>query len=139
MDLINNTGAYTGHNLTNATNGTDDGNLQPPIYQIMNEKWLRAIFITLYAVIFLLGIGGNSLVVFIVCRNKAMQTITNIFITNLAVSDILMCLLAVPFTPTSAFIESWMFGTLLCHLVPMALGVCVYVSTLTSMAIAIDR
>ena len=106
---------------------------------ITQEVWLRGILITFYIVIFIVGISGNLLVVFVVVRNKSMQTITNIFITNLAVSDIMMCLLAVPFTPLSAFLKSWVFGDALCHIVPMTLGVSVYVSTLTSTAIAIDR
>ena len=106
---------------------------------VLQQWWLRGIFILLYAVIFLLGVSGNSLVVFVVIRNNSMQTITNIFITNLALSDIMMCLLAVPFTPLSAFLNSWIFGDALCHIVPMTLGVSVYVSTLTSTAIAIDR
>ena len=100
---------------------------------------IRGIFVLFYCVIFLLGLSGNSLVVFVVLRNKSMQTITNIFITNLAVSDIMMCLFAVPFTPLSAFMRSWIFGDALCHILPMTLGVSVYVSTLTSTAIAIDR
>ncbi|ESO90981.1 hypothetical protein LOTGIDRAFT_73358, partial [Lottia gigantea] len=100
---------------------------------------VMALFITLYSVIFLLGLSGNALVVFVVLRNKAMQTITNIFITNLAISDVLMCLLAVPFTPISYFLNSWIFGDALCHLVPMILCISVYVSTLTSTAIAVDR
>ena len=83
--------------------------------------------------------SGNSLVVYVVMRNKAMQTITNIFITNLAVSDIMMCMLAVPFTPLAFFMNTWVFGEALCHIVPMSLCICVYVSTLTSTAIAVDR
>lgn len=82
---------------------------------------------------------GNSLVVYVVCMKKSMQTVTNLFIMNLALSDILMCLLAVPFTPISFFQEDWQLGKFLCHLVPFSLGVSVYVSTLTSLAIAIDR
>lgn len=105
----------------------------------MKSPWLRGFFILLYCIIFVLGVSGNSLVVYIVVRNKAIQTITNIFICNLALSDIMMCLLAVPFTPLSAFLNSWIFGDALCHIVPMTLGVSVYVSTLTSTAIAVDR
>nr|KAG5708305.1 hypothetical protein BaRGS_034336 [Batillaria attramentaria] len=107
--------------------------------QVMRLPWLMSLFIFFYSLIFLLGITGNVLVVFIVLRNKAMQTITNIFITNLAVSDICICLLAVPFTPMSFFFNSWVFGKALCHLVPMTLCITVYVSTLTSTAIAVDR
>ncbi|KAK3094618.1 hypothetical protein FSP39_004088 [Pinctada imbricata] len=109
----------------------------PP--QIMQQKWLTCIFIVFYAIIFLLGVSGNTLVVYVVARNKSMQTITNIFITNLAVSDILMCFLAIPFTPLGYFLNSWMFGEVLCHIVPMSQAISVYVSTLTSTAIAVDR
>ena len=118
---------------SNATNGTALGE------DLMNTPALTALFITLYVIIFLIGVNGNSLVVFVVIRNKAMQTITNIFITNLAISDIMICLLAVPFTPLSFFMKSWTFGEVLCHIVPMSLCICVYVSTLTSTAIAVDR
>jgi neuropeptide Y receptor len=66
-----------------------------------------------------------------------------------------MCCLAVPFTPISAYANAWHLGRMLCHLVPMSLGTSgkifflfskflfsffiVYVSTLTSLAIAVDR
>ncbi|KAK0060183.1 neuropeptide FF receptor 2 [Biomphalaria pfeifferi] len=107
--------------------------------QVVTTPWVMSLFIFCYSLIFLLGLTGNCLVAFVVMRNKAMQTITNIFITNLAISDILMCLLAVPFTPIAFFLNSWIFGKALCHIVPMILCISVYVSTLTSTAIAVDR
>ncbi|CAF1226342.1 unnamed protein product [Adineta ricciae] len=104
-----------------------------------NRPLIMTTFISLYVLIFFFGITGNALVILVVCRNKAMQTVTNVFITNLALSDILMCCLAVPFTPISAYGNTWHLGKVLCHLVPMSLGISVYVSTLTSLAIAVDR
>jgi neuropeptide Y receptor len=98
-----------------------------------------AILGTLYTLIFIIGITGNSLVVYVVCAKKSMQSVTNLFIMNLGLSDILMCLLAVPFTPIAFFLESWVLGKFLCHLVSYSTGISVYVSTLTSLAIAIDR
>jgi len=59
---------------------------------MMTNIWLRVVFVVLYSAIFLVGLSGNSLVVYVVSRNAAMRTITNIFIANLAVSDIIMCL-----------------------------------------------
>jgi len=106
---------------------------------VMDYVIPRVVFILLYCIIFLLGVAGNALVVYIVVRTPAMQTITNVFIANLAVADIAMCLLAVPFTPISGLLKSWVFGEALCHIVPMMLGVSVHVSTLTSTAIAVDR
>lgn len=100
---------------------------------------VQAIFYVLYSVIFILGILGNVLVIYVVARNRQMQTVTNIFIANLAVSDILLCFLAVPFTPLYTFMGSWVFGKALCHVVPYAQGVSVYISTLTLTSIAMDR
>ena len=65
--------------------------------------------------------------------------VTNLFITNLALSDILLLSLAVPFTPMYTFIQEWIFGKALCHLVLYAQGTSVYISTLTLTSIAIDR
>ena len=111
----------------------------PMTEDVMSQPWLVGLFVLFYGVVFMLGVFGNSLVVYVVVRNRAMQTVTNVFITNLAVSDVIMCLLAVPFTPISGLLRSWIFGEALCHIVPMTLGVSVHVSTLTSTAIAVDR
>ncbi|ETN60053.1 neuropeptide Y receptor type 2 [Anopheles darlingi] len=106
---------------------------------IYSNKLLQIVFCILYSSIFVLGVFGNVLVCYVVFRNKAMQTVTNLFITNLALSDILLCVLAVPFTPSYTFLGGWVFGKLLCHTLPLAQGCSVYISTLTLTSIAIDR
>ncbi|XP_025154341.1 prolactin-releasing peptide receptor isoform X2 [Harpegnathos saltator] len=100
---------------------------------------VQIMFCVFYANIFVLGIFGNVLVCFVVARNRHMHTVTNFFITNLALSDVLLCVLAVPFTPLYTFLGRWVFGNTLCHLVPYAQGVSVYISTLTLTSIAVDR
>ncbi|XP_012286110.1 prolactin-releasing peptide receptor [Orussus abietinus] len=99
----------------------------------------KVIFSGLYLTIFLLGIFGNVAVCFVVARNRQMQTVTNLFIANLALSDVLLCALCVPFTPLYKFLEGWVFGRFLCHLVTYAQCVSVYISTLTLTSIAVDR
>ncbi|KAI5694415.1 hypothetical protein M8J75_016382 [Diaphorina citri] len=106
---------------------------------IIRETSIQILFSLIYATIFVLGVFGNVLVCYVVFHNKNMHTVTNFFITNLALSDILLCILAVPFTPTYTFLGTWIFGPVLCHLVPYAQMVSVFVSTLTLTAIAIDR
>ncbi|KAG4068843.1 hypothetical protein HA402_004991 [Bradysia odoriphaga] len=106
---------------------------------IINNAFVQAAFSVFYIAIFVVGIMGNVLVCYVVFRNKAMHTVTNLFITNLALSDILLCFLAVPFTPLYTFLERWIFGNLLCHMVPFSQGVSVYISTLTLTSIAMDR
>ncbi|CAL8094828.1 unnamed protein product [Calicophoron daubneyi] len=100
---------------------------------------VKFIIIFLYSLIAFVGLAGNILVVWVVARTKSMQAITNIFIANLALSDILMCLVATPFTPVSLYMKSWTLPEAVCKLLPITMGVSVYVSTLTSMAIALDR
>lgn len=124
----------------------------------------RIVFYLIYGIIFAFGIIGNLLVCWVVFRQVAMRTVTNIFIANLALSDILLCLFCVPFTPLYLLaIKEWQFGTfsnLLCHLVPFAqgksvltrnvclvscnptnasIGVSVYLSVFTMCAISIER
>ncbi len=84
---------------------------------------LKVFFYCLYVLIFILGIAGNALVCYVVLRNPTMHTVTNVFITNLALSDVLLCVFAVPFTPLYLLTyKEWVFGTALCHLVPFAQG-----------------
>ncbi|GBL90975.1 Neuropeptide Y receptor type 2 [Araneus ventricosus] len=111
----------------------------PPPDVITSIPAVKAFFYCLYITIFVTGICGNVLVCYVVFRNKAMHTVTNIFIANLALSDILLCTFAVPFTPLYLFMHEWVFGDVLCHLVPYAQGVSVYISAFTLMSIAIDR
>lgn len=106
---------------------------------VIDNNFVQIFFCILYSTVFVLGVFGNVLVCYVVLRNRAMQTVTNIFITNLALSDILLCVLAVPFTPLYTFMGRWAFGRTLCHLVPFAQGCSIYISTLTLTSIAIDR
>lgn len=94
-----------------------------PQFEYIDQMALKVFFYGLYILIFFLGIAGNALVCYVVLRNSSMHTVTNIFITNLALSDIFLCVFAVPFTPLYLLTyKEWVFGALLCHLVPYAQG-----------------
>ena len=72
-------------------NGSTNGSLNRTNHaDFISHFGVQAMFITIYATIFVLGIFGNALVCIVVLRNKAMQTVTNFFITNLALADILL-------------------------------------------------
>lgn len=81
----------------------------------VDEIGFQIFFYLLYAIVFCVGILGNSLVVYIILKNQAMQNPTNLFIANLAFSDILMCLFSVPFTPIQSFTGQWLFGEVIIH------------------------
>ena len=78
----------------------------------------QAVFIALYSIIIVVGITGNVLVIVTIVRCPSLQTRSNMFIFNMATADILICLLAAPLTPLTAFTGSWHLGPTLCQLVP---------------------
>lgn len=64
----------------------------------LHQPSTAAIFITSYMLIFLVCMVGNGVVCFIVLRSKNMRTVTNLFILNLAVSDLLVGIFCMPTT-----------------------------------------
>lgn len=54
-----------------------------------------------YGTISLLSVIGNTLVIWIVFSTKQMQTVTNLFIANLAMADVIISVFAIPFQVTT--------------------------------------
>ncbi|XP_045159970.1 orexin receptor type 2-like [Mercenaria mercenaria] len=97
------------------------------------------VIISIYSVIFLVGLIGNGLVCFVVIRVSHMRTIVNIFIVNLAVADFLVLLICMPPSVLTDTTESWYLGDIMCKVVPFLQTVSVAVSVLTLGAIAVER
>uniref|UniRef100_A0A915Q7F3 G-protein coupled receptors family 1 profile domain-containing protein n=1 Tax=Setaria digitata TaxID=48799 RepID=A0A915Q7F3_9BILA len=97
------------------------------------------IFLAIYGLIVTLGVLGNTLVVLSVIRHKSLQSVRNMFIVSLSVSDIVISVVSGTITPITAFTKVWIFGELLCYFVPFIQGASLCFSTLTLTAIAIDR
>ena len=57
-----------------------------------------ALYTLAYLVVFILGVVNNSLVVSVIIRNPAMRNVTNYFLGNLALADILVSVIVLPFT-----------------------------------------
>ncbi|MEE6519351.1 hypothetical protein FKM82_031106 [Ascaphus truei] len=104
-----------------------------------NILGVQVILIVAYSLIILLGLVGNSLVIYMIVKYKNMRTVTNFFIANLALADIMVDSLCLPFTLVYTLMDEWKFGLVLCHLFPYAQAMSVNVSTLTLTVIALDR
>ncbi|XP_041128875.1 neuropeptide FF receptor 2-like [Polyodon spathula] len=96
-------------------------------------------FIGSYLLIFLVCMLGNGVVCCIVLRSKHMRTVTNLFILNLAVSDLLVGIFCMPTTLLDNIITGWPFGSLVCKMSGMVQGISVSASVFTLVAIAVDR
>lgn len=86
--------------------------------------WLSSgrLQIPLYATILLLAIVGNALVIMTLVQNRRMRTITNVFLLNLAVSDILLGVFCMPFTLVGTLLRDFVFGELMCKFIPYLQG-----------------
>ncbi|XP_068164214.1 neuropeptide Y receptor Y2, like [Antennarius striatus] len=100
---------------------------------------VQVVLILAYSTIIVLGVVGNSLVIYVIYRFKTLRTVTNFFIANLAVADLLVNTLCLPFTLVYTLQGEWKFGSTLCFLLPYAQGLAVHVSTVTLNVIALDR
>lgn len=100
---------------------------------------LQYFLIGLYTLVSLLGFMGNLLILMALMRKRNQKTTVNFLIGNLAFSDILVVLFCSPFTLTSVLLDQWMFGRVMCHIMPFLQCVTVLVSTLILISIAIVR
>ncbi|NXM68978.1 CCKAR protein, partial [Serilophus lunatus] len=98
-----------------------------------------AVRVVLYALIFVLSVGGNALVVAVLALNRRLRTVTNCFLLSLALSDLLLALCCMPFTLLPGLMGAFVFGDAVCKLVAYLMGVSVAVSTFSLVAIAIER
>lgn len=55
-----------------------------------------------YGSISIIAVIGNSLVIWIVATTRQMQTVTNLFIANLALADVVIGMFAIPFQVLTA-------------------------------------
>ncbi|XP_055697934.1 RYamide receptor isoform X3 [Phlebotomus papatasi] len=107
---------------------------------ILSSSYFQTMVYFLYISILLTALIGNGIVCFIVQSSPRMKTVTNYFLFNLALGDILMSVFCVPFSfvPT-ILLQFWPFGTVLCHLVNYSQAISVLVSAYTLVAISVDR
>uniref|UniRef100_A0A8C8RT75 Neuropeptide FF receptor 2 n=1 Tax=Pelusios castaneus TaxID=367368 RepID=A0A8C8RT75_9SAUR len=105
----------------------------------LHQPPVAAVFIISYLLIFLLCMLGNGVVCIIVLRNKHMHTVTNLFILNLAVSDLLVGIFCMPTTLLDNIIAGWPFGSMVCKMSGMVQGISVSASVFTLVAVAVDR
>ena len=67
------------------------------LFPVLKQPLVTAIlFASSYSLVFIVGVIGNVMVVCVVVRNPRLQNVTNCFIVNLAVADMLVVLFCLP-------------------------------------------
>ncbi|XP_071389995.1 alpha-1A adrenergic receptor [Centroberyx affinis] len=91
------------------------------------------------SVFILVAIVGNILVILSVVCNKHLQTVTNFFIVNLAMADLLLSIIVLPFSASLEVLGCWVFGRVFCNIWAAVDVLCCTASILSLCIISIDR
>ncbi|XP_070566046.1 G-protein coupled receptor 54-like [Ptychodera flava] len=111
------------------------GNMTDLSHPVFVETWLLPLILGL---IFLIGVTGNFLVIFVILKNKRMRTATNYYILSLAITDFSFLVCCVPFTATVQSTQ-WYFGNFMCKFSFYLIHVTVQATCITLTAMMVDR
>ncbi|XP_056373874.1 kiSS-1 receptor isoform X1 [Hyla sarda] len=87
---------------------------EPPKPPLLVDAWLVPLF---FAMLMVVGLAGNSLVIYVISKHKQMRTVTNFYIANLATTDIIFLVCCVPITASLYSLPGWIFGEFMCKFV----------------------
>ena len=91
--------------FNNYYNSSDDGihvnhtnENQIDLEELLEVPWYTtAIFVFLFSTLSVIAVSGNSLITYTILKYKRMRNVTNYFICNLAIADIVIGLFSIPF------------------------------------------
>ncbi|XP_045875372.1 C-X-C chemokine receptor type 2-like [Meles meles] len=135
--------------MENVWNDTDEwyddfGNFSgtPPteIYspcRIDTETLNKYAVVVIYSLVFVLSLLGNSLVILVVLYSRLSRSVTDVYLLNLAIADLLFALTLPIWAASKA--KGWIFGTPLCKVVSLLKEVNFYSGILLLACISMDR
>ncbi|KAM4709550.1 alpha-1D adrenergic receptor [Discoglossus pictus] len=101
---------------------------------------LQALSVGCFLAVFILfAIVGNIMVILSVACNRQLQTVTNYFIINLAIADLLLSTTVLPFSATLEVLGFWAFGRIFCDIWAAVDVLCCTASIMSLCIISIDR
>ncbi|XP_052801696.1 G-protein coupled receptor 161-like [Mya arenaria] len=100
----------------------------------------NVVIMTIFLIcIFIVSFVGNISVFMIFYKRPVLLTISNRFIVNLSVCNILQTVAVMPFVLTSLISQEWLFGFFLCQTSGFGMNLIFTASTFTLVLIALDR
>ncbi|XP_039965766.1 tyramine/octopamine receptor [Bactrocera tryoni] len=107
--------------------------------QLAVPEWEAILTTIVLSVIIVLTVIGNVLVILSVFTYKPLRIVQNFFIVSLAVADLTVALLVLPFNVAYSILGRWEFGIHVCKMWLTCDVLCCTSSILNLCAIALDR
>ncbi|XP_014486051.1 PREDICTED: orexin receptor type 1-like isoform X2 [Dinoponera quadriceps] len=108
------------------------------LYNKLNGE-ANYLLIILYVPVIAIAVTANILVIAVVFKYHYMRSVTNYFVVNLSVADLLVTTICMPVAVSQAKSMLWSHGELMCKLSSYLQGVAVAASVFTITAMSIDR
>ncbi|XP_053732758.1 gastrin-releasing peptide receptor-like [Synchiropus splendidus] len=109
-------------------------------YQLRYNVWLPALGIAaVYALIIVVGLVGNITLMKTCLLVRSMRTVPNLFLSSLALGDVLLLVTCAPVDASRYLVDQWIFGRVGCKLIPFIQLTSVGVSVFTLTALSADR
>ncbi|XP_051046406.1 C-X-C chemokine receptor type 2 isoform X1 [Phodopus roborovskii] len=97
----------------------------------------RYAVVVIYVLVTLLSLLGNSLVMLVILYNRSTCSVTDVYLLNLAIADLLFAL-TLPVWAASK-VKGWIFGSAMCKIFSFVKEVTFYSSVLLLACISMDR
>ena len=99
----------------------------------------QVVLVIIFSIITLLTTGGNCLVLAAIATNRQLRSRTNYFVFSLAVADLTVSILVMPFSVVNVLFDSWHFGWVFCYFWISCDVTCCTASILHLCVISMDR
>jgi hypothetical protein len=103
-------------------------------YNILSE-----VQVPVYTALFIFGTTGNVIIIIIIICNKDMRTIPNMYILNLAISDIIYLMAHFSEAYASRISDTWLEGDFMCKFLPFCRRLSVGLSAYSVAVLSIKR
>ncbi|XP_044257934.1 tachykinin-like peptides receptor 86C isoform X1 [Tribolium madens] len=118
--------------ISSKTPVADSGEIFMPI-------WVKILWTITFLVMILVASGGNCIVIWIVIAHRRMRTVTNYFLVNLSLADLLLTTFNCIFNFSYMIQRDWPFGSLYCIVSNFIANATVAASVFTLTGISCDR
>ena len=130
----------TSYGIINGNMSSENGSMLMPDSPDPASMDVIVLLSLLFIVIGCVGLLGNCLVIIVILVDRKMRnSVTNIFIMNLAIADFLIMLFGVPEIVQFMLNCGWLIGEELCKVNRFVLVVSLYVSILSLVTVCIER
>lgn len=131
---------YEGNNLSSLATGA-----APTGDDVMDDErfpaYVSLLMMLSCGLILVVGLVGNCLVPVVIWNNRDLRNSTNLFLLNLSLADILVLCVSMPTVLVEIYErrDTWIFGKVMCKLVPFVELTVAHASVLTILAISFER